>query len=156
MHQLGGVRGRQSAPRVAQHFEDLVRRASLGREPRREGHPVDELHRDEHALVPQPDVVHRDHVRVGQLGQRLRLAQQALLAVVAGEVGAQELEGHLAIELRIVGGVDDTHATLAEPFEHHVAAEHAAALELVRGLAHRGEHSSVESHERVRSAPLAR
>ena len=78
------------------------------------------------------DVEDADDVRVRQLGDRLRLAHQARLAprlIALALVRAQELERDLAIELRIVGGVDDAHRAGAEPLEHQVAAEDVALLQ---------------------------
>ena len=79
------------------------------------------------------DVVHGDDVGVRQARHRLRLAQHARreARLVAAEIAAQQLERDLAIELRIVRGVDHAHAARAEPIEHEIAAERGAALELV-------------------------
>ena len=53
--------------------------------------------------------------------QRLRLAQQALLALAAEEAEAQQLERDLAVELGIVGEVDHAHAALPDRRDEHVA-----------------------------------
>jgi hypothetical protein len=70
------VRGRDSAGRVGQHLHDLGPAAPALAGPRVEGLAGHELHRNPHTIVVGADVVHGDHVRVGQLRQRLGLAQQ--------------------------------------------------------------------------------
>jgi hypothetical protein len=88
------------------------------------------------------DVVHGDDVRVRQTGHRLTLADEAGPACrglsIAGIVGirSKELHRELAIELGIVGGVDDAHAAFADLREDDVAAERRAAGE--RGPGGRG------------------
>ena len=58
---------------------------------------------------------------MGEARHRLRLAQQALLPLAVALARAQELDGDAAIELRIVGGVDDAHAARADVIEDDVA-----------------------------------
>jgi hypothetical protein len=41
-------------------------------------------------------------------------------------IGANELEGDLAVELRVVGRVDHAHAARAEPIENQVAPDERA------------------------------
>jgi hypothetical protein len=70
------------------------------------------------------DVVDGDDVGVREAGERLRLAEQSGVRAGAAAAAAEEhLEGDLAIELRVVGGVDDAHAALTERAEHDVAAD---------------------------------
>jgi hypothetical protein len=97
-----------------------------------EGPAGDEFHGDVELAVVGVDVVDADDVGVGELGERLRLALQPLagvLGAVGGELGEQ-LEGDLAIELGIVGGVHDPHGPGAEPADHEVATDLRAGLEL--------------------------
>src|SRR5436309_6568258 len=56
------------------------------------------------------DLVDRDDVRMRELRHRTRLDEQ-LLAIVAPE----QLDRDLAIQLRVVRGVDDTEPAGAEP-----------------------------------------
>jgi hypothetical protein len=93
--------------------------------------PGDQLHGNEHLVGEGADVVHRDDVGVLQARHGLRLAQQARPAGGGGR-GAQQLHRHPPVELRIVGGVDDSHAAGAQPLEHQVAPERRPALELGR------------------------
>ena len=47
--------------------------------------------------------------------RRFRLLQEALLGrLVAGQIGRQDLDRHLAVEARVVRGVDDAHAAVAK------------------------------------------
>ena len=96
--------------------------------------PVDELHRDEHAIA--------DDSR--RRGPRRRsdataapspaprapasLAARARAAAAVG-VGLQQLDRDLAIELGIERRVDDAHAALADHVEDDVTANDAAAIE---------------------------
>jgi hypothetical protein len=88
------------------------------------------LHREEDAPLVDADVVHGDDVGVGEAGHRLGLSEEARLhvdrLVAAGEEGAQDLDGHLAIELGVVRGVDDPHSALGDSFEEDVAPDPAA------------------------------
>ena len=52
-------------------------------------------------------------VRVAQRGQHLGRAPEADRVVLARLRVAQDLDGDLAVELVVVGGVDDAHAALA-------------------------------------------
>ena len=96
-----------------------------------EGVPLDELHRDEHRFAEGADVEHHDDVRVRQARDGLRLAQQARAAVrvVAAAARPQELERDLAIQVRIVRGVDLAHAPPAQQAQHDVAADGGALRE---------------------------
>jgi hypothetical protein len=88
----------------------------------------DVLHRDEHAAVDDPHVVHGHDVRVRQTSHRLRLAEQARLHlgghVPLRERGSQDLDRDLAIELRIERGVHHAHRPLAEHVEQDVPSHH--------------------------------
>ena len=77
VHEAGGVRGREAAPRRDEDVEDLAPRAGLVGEPALDRPARDELHRQEHLVLEHADVVHGDDVRVRQARHRLRLAQQA-------------------------------------------------------------------------------
>ena len=81
-----------------------------------------------------------DDVRVRQARDRLRLAQQPRARRARRRVGrarpCSELERDLAIELRIVGGVDLAHAAAPDEVEDDVAS-HADATGQRRGVAAR-------------------
>ncbi len=89
--------------------------------------PPSRLHRQEDLAVERPHVVDGDHVRVRELGERLRLAEQAAARAegrrLRQRIGAEELEGDLAPELGIVRRVDHPHGAGAHHLEHDVAAE---------------------------------
>ena len=75
---------------------------------------------------------------MAELRHRLRFPQQTgarshpLLRSI--RVGAQQLQRHLAIELRIVGGVDDPHPADTDPVDDHVPIHDRPAVEPTRGL----------------------
>ena len=77
------------------------------------------------SLVVRADLVHGDDVGVRHPGHRLGLTQHAVagLRVFAQGLAAQDLDGDLAIELVVVGGVDDAHAALTDDVEDLEAAE---------------------------------
>ena len=128
------VRRRETAPGVEEDGDNLA--PCAGRlEPRAERPPFDELHRDEDLLAVGADVVHGDDVGVGEAGHRLRFTQEARTPFTftrpggAGLVVAKELHRELAIELRVVRRIDDTHAPFPDAIEDDVAAERGAADE---------------------------
>jgi hypothetical protein len=71
------------------------------------------------------DLVDRDDVRVGDPRQRLGLAEHAVAGGRVPHAGlvAQHLHGDLAVELVVVGGVDDAHAARAQAGEDREAAD---------------------------------
>ena len=77
VHEPGRVRGREPRARRDEHVADLRARPRRCRQPGRQRLAVDELHREEDAVLDLARVVDRDHVRVRQARDRLRLAQQA-------------------------------------------------------------------------------
>ena len=89
-----------------------------------QGAPAQQLHRDEHPAVYVAHVVDGDHVGVREAGQRLGLPLES--GVGLGRqigVGAQHLEGDLAVQLRVVGRVDDPRGAGAQALEDHEAAD---------------------------------
>ena len=113
--------------------QDLGRRGLLDEEPRPERRALDELGREEHVAVEGPDVVHRDDVRVLQARQGLGFTQEAgaapLRVLAAARAGVEELQRDGALELRVVGLVDDAHAALARAVDDDVAAHDRAAAQ---------------------------
>jgi hypothetical protein len=119
MNQARVVRRGQAFAGLPEHLDDLAPRSRLLRQPLPDGPTLDELHRDERARAERADAIDRDDVWAGQPRHRLRLAEQEPCRVELG--GPQGLERHLAIERRIVGGVDDPHRAHADDVEHDVA-----------------------------------
>ena len=77
------------------------------------------------------DVVNGDDVRVLEARDRLCLAQQARpRRVLHALPGLDQLEGDLAIELRIVRAVDDAHRAGADALDDHVTPDPGARVEL--------------------------
>ena len=63
-----------------------------------------------------PGFVDRDHLGLLERGREPRLTQEALPeALVAGELGRDELERHPPLEPGILGEVNDAHAASPEP-----------------------------------------
>ncbi len=128
VHEAGLVRGRQPPPCRQVDVQHLAPGAVGRRQPVADGVPLDELHRDEDRVLEGADVVDDHHVRVRQARDRLRLTQEARAAVRADGPGrggprAQQLDGDLSIQLRIVRGVDLAHPAPPQQAEHDVAPE---------------------------------
>ena len=126
VHQPGCMRAGQSAPggqEDLQHLPPAGPRCRASR-PFGDGHPIDELHRDEDAVADGPDVVDRNHVFMRQAGNRFRFPAQPRRMRRAPflAVRMQDLERHAAVQLRISGGVDVTHAAASDQPQHHVPA----------------------------------
>ncbi len=76
---------------------------------------IDEAHRQEGRAVDLAGLVERDDVGVVDRGREVRLAVEAGPEVgVLRQLVGQQLEGHLAAQLALLGEVDDTHATAAQ------------------------------------------
>ena len=70
------------------------------------------------------DRVHVHDVRVDQPGDGLRLPLETLQAGgVVGELGGEDLQGDIAIQLGVPGAVDLAHAAPAEEADDLVVAE---------------------------------
>jgi hypothetical protein len=107
---------RRQAPR-AHLEEELTQRA-----------PADELHRDEHQIAGDAEVVHAAHVRVRDAPREPHLpAQPPAVGLVLREVRPQELQRDLLVEIRVARGVHRAHPTLADLLADVVAPrEHGA------------------------------
>jgi hypothetical protein len=97
-------------------------------QPGAEGLAVDVLHGDPDAVARVPTSWIATTLgwarRASAWASRSRRASRPTLASTSlAEFGAQQLEGDLAVELGVEGGVDDAHAAGAERREHEVAAE---------------------------------
>ncbi len=88
----------------------------------------DELERDEDAVVERLDAVDLRDVRVAEACHGTRLLNEAGALLLAAGV-AQELHRDAAIEVRVIRGVDDTHAARTDLLEHQIAPDRAAARE---------------------------
>jgi hypothetical protein len=117
------VGGGEARGGLAEHLEDLAPGPGLLLEPCPEGQAVDKLHGDVDLAVVGADLVDADDVGVGQAGHGLGLAQEAGGGVGVGAVAVQELDGDLALELLVVGGVDDPSAAAAELADDGEAAD---------------------------------
>jgi hypothetical protein len=114
--------GRREAASCGQ--EDVSELAPATRPRARPGvelRALDALGGKEDRVLMQADVVDRDHVGVAEPRQRLGLPQEARpVAGRAAPLVAQHLDRDLALELGIVGAVDDAHAASSEDAAHRV------------------------------------
>jgi hypothetical protein len=138
MNEAGAVCRCETAARLHEHVDDLGGRSRALGEPLPQRSALDELHRDEELVVDRgADVVDRDHVRVREPCDRLRLAQHASATAAVLKIAAglpHQLECDLAIELGVVGGIHDAHTAGADHFEHEIATDRRAACEVVGSL----------------------
>ena len=91
---------------------------------------VNELHRDEHVLADRSHVVHGDDVRMAHACERLSFTQEPRGRIALTSL--HELDRDAAVELRIVSGVDHTHAAGAERIDDDIASDERAASQLCR------------------------
>ncbi|MGC4121656.1 MAG: hypothetical protein QM765_45170 [Myxococcales bacterium] len=127
------VRRGQPLAGVAQHREDLPGRAPLRLEPVAERAALDVLHGHERAAALAADVVDHHHIGVLELRRGARLGQQRGELLLGGVLAVQDLDGHAAVELRVVRAQDEAHAAPAQLVEQDVAPQARAALQ-ARGL----------------------
>ena len=95
MDDAARVRGGQPAPGLHEHVEDLRDRATGRGEVGPEIGAVDELHHQEWVVAVAPDLEHRDHVRVRELGHHARLDQP-----IVWPAGVAQVQGAMGVELR--------------------------------------------------------
>jgi hypothetical protein len=96
-------------------FEQVWHREGLAGNPVLQRAPFEQLHRDEPRLVVLADVVNRADIRMVQRGRCARFALKALQCLrVTGCRGRQKLQGDLASQPSVLGGIYDAHASLAE------------------------------------------
>ena len=89
-----------------------------------QGPAGDVLHDDVVDAVLAGDVVDGNYVGMVKGAGGLGFLDEAALAVGVGDaVGGEDLEGDQAVEPRVAGLVDDTHAALAQLLEDGVVAE---------------------------------
>src|SRR5687768_2900135 len=80
---------------------------------------MDVLHGDERMTISGTDIVDGDDVGMREAGERLRLAQETRTRLGSNDrLTAKDLECDRAVELGIVGGVDDSSASLAQSAVH--------------------------------------
>ena len=92
--------------------------------------PVHQLHGQEVGAGLLLDGVEGDDVRMAQGGDGLRLALEALQPVgVGGHVRRQDLQRHLAVELRVLCQEDGAHAALANLADDAVVSEALSGLQ---------------------------
>ena len=120
------VSGGQAPAGLDEALED-PRPRSLGlAQPGAKRPPAHVLHHQHHPGARVVDVVHGHHVGVGEQGHGLGLPHEALVTLGLERVGAQELEGYLALELGVVGPQHLAHAPATDLLEHDVAIDRLA------------------------------
>jgi hypothetical protein len=122
VHQARGVRRFQPAAGVHQHPDHLLPVARR-LQPLAQRGALHQFHHQVGLTIVDAEVVDRDHVAVRQPGHRLRLALEAGEVRGVGGGRAHQLQRHLPLELRVLGGEHQAHAAVAEHLPQHVAAD---------------------------------
>ncbi|MFO0631627.1 MAG: hypothetical protein U0168_02115 [Nannocystaceae bacterium] len=115
VHQARGVGRRETAADLHEHRDDLGPRPTRV-QPRAQGPAADQLHRQEHAPGVEPDVVDRHDVGVVDRrgGTGLLLEPSPCLLGIGEAIVVDQLDRDLAIEPRIPGREDRTHAAATQ------------------------------------------
>jgi hypothetical protein len=133
--EAGRVGGREALAGLANMAGELGEGSpALALEPGAQGHAVHEFHGDVDLAAEGADLVDADDVGVGEPGHGLGLAQQAVAGQVLAGLGVEQLDGDLAVELLVVGGIDDAGAAAAELAQDGEAADRGRG----RGVLHAG------------------
>ncbi len=91
------------------------------------GHPLlqvltfEVFHGEERLPLVVPEIVDGDDVLVGELAGGAGFAKETLADFLTRFEVGDELDGDHALEQRVEGAVDDTHAALTELFDELVA-----------------------------------
>ena len=125
MDEASRVRGREPTRHLEQEIHDRLPSGQLrcARRPRSQRLAFDELHRDEHITVGEAGVVAGHHARGGHAGERLCLEQQAVACRGLERMTVDDLDGHRAIEQRIVAPEHHAHRAGPERLAEHVASD---------------------------------
>src|SRR5262249_54229213 len=119
--------GGQPLAGLEEHAEQLVDGPALGPAPRGQGAGRTELHGQERPAVDLAGIVNGNDVAVSQMGEGPHLAEEAFARPGLGV--PQELDGDAAVEVRVVGAVDDARGAAAQVLEHEVPADRRPAGE---------------------------
>jgi hypothetical protein len=85
---------------------------------------VDELHGNEGHPVGFVDLIDYGNIGMLESGRRLGLLNEPALPLrVGNQLGRQDLEGDLAVQIDVEGTVDDPHAATADLIEDLVMGE---------------------------------
>ncbi len=125
MDQAAGVRGIQRGCELLDHPNGQLRihRAAATQHA---GHvdAVDDRHHQIQPLVDFPGVENRNDVRFGQLRSGVGLATEPLpIPRLAGQLGGQYLDCHVAVDHGVAGPEHLAHPALADQFEQSVPPE---------------------------------
>ena len=115
------VRCLQTLRHLDAHANRFFERNRTGGDPLGEGRPFDQLQHQRPNPVRLLETVDRGDVRMVERGEDAGLPLEALHSLfIAGEGFGQDLDGHLALQLRIVRAVHLTHPARAQGREQLV------------------------------------
>ena len=106
----------------------------------------DELADDERPAVELAEIVDDENVRMAERRGRVRFCTEAAHPIgIGGHLARQQLERDVAIELRVVGFVDCTHASFTHTRYDAIRA-HGAADQVVRRALHQRDRFAFQKH----------
>ena len=147
---------RQGTRRLGRDADGVVdRELSLALQPVAQRLPVDERHHVKEKAVRFAGVVQGQNVRVLQSRRHADLLEKPVGADHRRELGAEHLEGHLAVVPQVAGEVDRGHAPLADLALDGVPVGEGGRQAAGNGLGHRrlwGE-SSPQGYAEARGIP---
>ena len=137
MHDAGFVRDLEGVGQLGRYVDDLLGVGASGRHPVLQRRAFEQLHHQERLALVLAEVVDGADVGVVECRRGTSLALEALERLdVLRHAGRQELDRHLAGEVQVLGAVDDTHASAAEPGQDSVMgnrrADHISTLRVSR------------------------
>ena len=122
MHKPRIMRCCQTAASLPEHIDDFAPRPFARLQPRAQTLACNKLHGDKDFIAHGADVIHTNDVGVGEASHGLGFAQQAVTSCSHLEwvclSRPQKLEGNLAVEFGIVGGIDDAHRPTTDEFQN--------------------------------------
>ncbi len=119
-----GVRGAERAGHLRGHGDEPIGGKGATAERVGEAAAAQPAHHEVGAVRLPPVVVEGDDVGVLEAGDQLRLGLEAADEVgIVGELGPDDLDGHLAADLRLGRPVDDSEAPPADLLQQSVAAQ---------------------------------
>ena len=117
------MRGGEAPARLHEDLDHFLPRR-LGTEPSGQALAADELHGHKDLAVRLADLVHGHHVGMREPSHRLCFPLEATLRGIAiASVGSDDLDGDLAVQLLVVGGIYRAHATSPDLLEHGEATD---------------------------------
>jgi len=124
MDNAGFVRGVEGGGHLEGDLQGVSQRQRHGAHPLAQRLSPDELRGNEVQVLEIPDLVDGEDIGVIERRRRLRFPHESTEAIaVSRRFPVQDLQGHLALEARVLGDVDRAHAARAQRRQDLVGSE---------------------------------